>query len=575
MKATDTYVQKLKRHSNRQFSSFQEKMNGEKARELLEDVLVQFEGLKDVEDWLRLLELWNETRAHIQTHFELIELAFQCNTKDESVEKEERRLKEEVEPVFDEWNAKIREKVLNSPYLNELKEKLGEQYFLMLKIQQDAFDPKNIELDTRLNRVLSNYTKLTGGASFEVDGKIYPLAHYKKFSNSPDPRLRKESFFSYSGWFLKNRNSLEDIFDQLVGLRNEMGQVLGHPNFIPLGYQKMRRVDYGPEEVAQIRRQIHEVLVPLAQQIHEVQARLQKQEKVKIWDMDYYPQWQLGGLKVPIEGQTQAALRVYRQLSPQLAEHFKKTLDWNLIDVEAREGKAPGAFCTDFSDYRVPFIFLNSVNEATDVTTLLHESGHSFQAWESQNIDELELRWPTLEACEVHSMAMEFLAYPYYEEFLSSEDAEKFKQRHLVDSILLLPYIAMVDEFQHQVYSGQAPGPEGRAKAWEALEEKYLPGLDFNGAEDWKRHRWIRQLHIFRAPFYYIDYAIAQIGAWQLWMQSLKDKEAAMQNYLNLCRLGGRLPLKEFFSAGRLKLPFEKGMLKSLVADIQKAQPLF
>jgi M3 family oligoendopeptidase len=249
-------------------------------------------------------------------------------------------------------------------------------------------------------------------------------------------------------------------------------------------------------------------------------------------------------------------------------------LEENLLDLEARDGKGPGAFCTDFSDYRVPYIFLNSVGEASDVTTMLHECGHSFQGWESGGIDLVELRWPTLEACEVHSMGMEFLAYPYYDEFFTQEDAAKYRQKHLAESIFLMPYIAMVDEFQHKVYGGEAQGAEGRAKAWAAIEEKYGGDLDFSDQPDWQRYRWIRQLHIFRAPFYYIDYAIAQIGAWQLWIQSLQDKKAAMANYLNLCRLGGTLPLKEFFAAGKLRLPFEKGMLEDLVGQVLAAQPV-
>jgi len=249
-------------------------------------------------------------------------------------------------------------------------------------------------------------------------------------------------------------------------------------------------------------------------------------------------------------------------------------IDHDLIDVPARPGKAPGAFCTDFSDYRVPFVFLNSVGEVADVSTLLHESGHAFQAWESRGIDLMELRWPTLEACEVHSMGMEFLASPYYEEFFSTEDAVRFRKYHLAESLLIYPYIAVVDEFQHRVYSGEAKGAEGRAKAWEDLEKAYLPGLDYQDLKDWRPIRWLRQLHIFKHPFYYIDYAIALTGALQLWVQSMKDQEAAMENYLSLCKLGGTLPLKDFFKEGNLKLPFEPGVLKGLMEEVLEIEPV-
>jgi M3 family oligoendopeptidase len=568
------YTEKLSRHPNKFFQDFTPQLEAQWVRGELEGVLNQFKKTSTAAEAMAAIQRWNEIKAHIQTHFSVVDLAYQCFTKDEALEKEERRLKEEVEPVCDEWNAKIREQVLASPFRRDLEGQTGAQYFAILKIQQDAFDPKNIEIETMINRVLSDYTKLTGGACVELDGKTYPISHYKKFANDADPRVRKESFLSYSRWYLQNRPELEKQFDQLVEFRNQMGRVKGFKNFTPLGYQKMYRVDYGPDEVARLREQIQKVLVPLARKIRARQAKSLGTSKVAAWNGDYFPEWKLGEMKVSVKDQPATALKVYKKLSPVLGAHFQKMLEKNLVDLEARDGKGPGAFCTDFSDYRVPYIFLNSVGEASDVTTMLHECGHSFQGWESAPIDLVELRWPTLEACEVHSMGMEFLAYPYYDEFLTVEDAAKYREKHLAESIFIMPYIAMVDEFQHLIYGGGAPGAEGRAAAWLEIEAKYGGDLDFSDQPDWQRYRWIRQLHIFRAPFYYIDYAIAQIGAWQLWIQSLADKGAAMANYLKLCRLGGTLPLKEFFAAGKLRLPFEQGMLEELVDQVLSAQPI-
>ncbi len=575
MSPIPNYTAQLQAHPNRFFHDFQKRLSPDWVRNILEDCLTKFVQAKTLSDWDGALGFWNEVKCHIETHGENIQLAFQCYTEDKEIEAEEKRLREEVEPLYTELNGKIRPLILNSPFLEELKKKYSSQYFLQLKIQQDAFDPKNVESETQLNQVMADHTQLTGGAQFEVEGKKYPLAHIKKFSTSLNPKLRKESYESYTGWFLSHRSELELLFDKALALRNQMAQTLGHPNFIPLGYQKMRRVDYGAAEVEALRQQICEDLVPLTTKIREWQAKTLGTKKIRFWDLDFFPEWQLGNLKVKVEEQVPAALRIYQKLSPELGRHFQRMVEAKLIDLPARPGKAPGAFCTGFSDFRAPFIFLNSVNAPADVTTLLHETGHSFQAWESASIDLAELRHPTLEACEVHSMGMEFLAHPYYEEFFSPQDAEKFRKLHLAESILLLPYIAMVDEFQHLVYSGKAEGEEGRAQAWAGLEEKYMPRIEFGAVPEWKRHRWIRQLHIFHVPFYYIDYAIAQIGAWQLWAQSIKDREAAVQNYLQLCRLGGTLSLKDFFKAGNLRLPFEKGMLKELMGEILRIEPLF
>lgn len=561
----------LQRRANKYFHDYQERLTGEATERFLSDILAEVERAQSLADWEKALGRWNETKAHLETHFELVQLAFQRFTEDPAVEAEEKRLREEVEPVYSVWNAKVREKILGSPVRQALEAKYGSQYFAQLQLAQDAFDPRNVAIETKINEVLAEYTKLSAGAFFEVEGRKYPLAHIKKFSSSPKAELRRDSYKSYTGWFLKNKPALEGIYDRLIGFRDEMGKTLGHCDFIPLAYQKMRRLDYGPADVASLREQIREVLVPMAAKIRATQAKDLGLAKVMAWDMDYFPAWKLGDMKVPIEAQPATALKIYEKLSPQLAGHFKRMMDWQLIDVPARPGKAPGAFCTGFYDYRVPYIFLNSVGESSDLTTMLHESGHAFQAWESRDIELLELSHPTLEACEVHSMGMEFLAHPYYEEFYSPQDAQLLKRRHLAESILILPYIAMVDEFQHLVYSGQAKGEKAREQVWQELEDKYAPGVDFGDLAEWKRNRWLRQLHIFQVPFYYIDYAIAQIGAWQLWAQSLENKEAAMENYLELCRLGGTLPLKAFFKAGRLALPFETGMLRDLVGRLPEA----
>ncbi|MFO1519913.1 MAG: M3 family oligoendopeptidase [bacterium] len=564
----------LERHSTLYFRDFQERLTKEKVEEWLGDVLAQIPQNKNTADWEKTVLYWNEIKAHLETHGEKISLAFNRNTLDPQAEAEEKRLHEEIEPPYKALSAQIREQVLKSPERAALEKKFGAQYFLQLQIQQDSFAPKNIEMETKINDILSDYTKLTGTAEYEVQGKVYPLSHQRKFACSPNANIRRESMTNYSGWFLKNRDRLEDIYDRCVALRTQMGKELGHADYIPLAYQKMRRTDYGPKEVAEFRKQIKEVVVPLTTQIRKRQAKSLGYDSLPIWDTEFFPEWQVKEIKVDIPDQVATGHKVFQSLSPRLGEHFKKMMEWDLIDVPARPGKAPGAFCTDFADYRVPFIFLNSVGEVSDVTTLLHESGHAFQAWESRPIELMELRWPTLEACEVHSMGMEFLAHPYYEDFFSAEDAARFRKYHVAESLILLPYIAMVDEFQHRVYSGEAVGAEGRAKAWEELEKEYLPSLDYQHLAPWRKIRWLRQLHIFKHPFYYIDYAIALTGALQLWIQSVKDKKAAMENYLNLCRLGGTLPLKQFFKAGNLKLPFETGTLQHIMDEALRIEPL-
>ena len=564
----------LQRYPTRFFQDFQEKLDVPHIEKWLKQVDDKMSQAKNPTDWENAILFWNEIKCHIDTHANQISLAFYRNTQDEKNVAEEERLHQEIEPPYKKLNAPLREKILKSPFRKDLEQKLGSQYFLQLQIQQDAFHSANVELDAKVNQKISEYTKLTGSGEFEVEGKKYPLPHYKKFLSDERPSIRKESLQSYSNWFLKNRDPLEEIYEECTQLRDKMGKNLGHDDYIPLAYMHMRRVDYGPREVEAFRKQILEVIVPISKKIRQAQCKMLGTSSVSIWNNDFFPEWRASKLKVDIHEQVPAALKAFQGIDPKLGKHFQDSIHYDLIDVPSRPGKAPGAFCTDFPDYRVPYIFLNSVGEGSDITTILHESGHSFQAWESRSIDLLELRWPTLEACEVHSMSMEFLAYPHYDLFFEHTEAERFKKYHLAESLLLLPYIAVVDEFQHQVYEGSAKGASGRAKAWKELEKKYIPDLDFSDAPFWQEIRWLRQLHIFHNPFYYIDYAIALVGALQIWVQSVQNKKQGLENYLHLCQLGGSLPLQDFFKAGNLKLPFETGMLKDLMDQVLKIEAL-
>src|SRR4030095_8177865 len=368
----------LERHPNRYFHDFQERLERARIEKWMGEVTSKVLSAQTEQDWEEAIRHWNEVKAHIETHGEKISLAFNRNTADPAAGAEEKRLHEILEPPYKNLSAKIREKVLGSPFRAQLEAKLSPQYFVQLQVQQDSFSEKNVAFEAKVNEILAAYTKLTGSGEFEVEGKKYPLPHLKKFASSSDPKLRRESLQSYSGWFKKNRDALEEIYENCTNLRNQMGRELGHADYIPLAYQKMRRTDYGPAEVAQFRKEIREAVVPLAKRIRVRQAKSLTARVVSAWDADYYPEWRASKVKVPVEEQVPTALKVYQTLSPRLGGHFQKMIDHDLIDVPARPRKTPGALRTDFADYRVPFIFLNSVDEGAGVNTLLHEKGHAF-----------------------------------------------------------------------------------------------------------------------------------------------------------------------------------------------------
>jgi M3 family oligoendopeptidase len=333
----------------------------------------------------------------------------------------------------------------------------------------------------------------------------------------------------------------------------------------------MRRTDYGPADVSRFREGIERHVVPLLRDIRAQQARDLGSSSVAPWDRGFFPAYALEPGIVPVEGQVAAARKVYGALDGRLVKHFDRMLAKGLVDIENRPGKRPGAYCTSMPDRDEVRIFCNSTGAASDVGTLLHESGHAFQGWESLPIPLVELQWPTYEACEIHSMGMEFLAFPHLSAFFAKKDHEtRFKRQKLAKTIVLLAYVAVVDGFQHEVYERPGMTPDERAQTWSRLWSRFMVGEDWSGHEASVGRYWQRQLHVFGMPFYYVDYALAETCALQLYRASKKDPKDALRRYLRLCEVGGTRSFLGVLEEGGLASPFEPGTLPPLVDMVRE-----
>jgi M3 family oligoendopeptidase len=316
---------------------------------------------------------------------------------------------------------------------------------------------------------------------------------------------------------------------------------------------------------------VREHFVPLNRALIARQAKEMGTPRLKPWDYGYHACLAIPMDSVPVVGQLEAAQRVFGKLSPRLAAHFTRMRAENLIDLENRPGKRGGAFCTSFPDEGRVAIFCNSTGQADDVRTLMHEMGHAFQAWESQPIEMVELQWPTADGAEMHSMGMEFLSLRHIGEFFpDAEHARRFAKKRWVGAVELICYICVVDEFQHWVYENPNATPAERDAQWDRSWETYIPGLDFEGIEPLRSARWYLQAHIFRMPFYYIDYAIAELGAMQLAIADAKDAKAALETYIALCRTGGTKGVLDIFRSAGLASPFDAGIIGKLAAHAAK-----
>lgn len=537
------------------------------AKEQFNALFTLFDDAQTVEDQIKVIDDINMLRTKIDSMFNLAYIRASINTKDEFYEQER--------DFFDENNGEITYfeslyfNALNrSQFKDALKEVYGEQLFELAELYVKQFDESIKALLNKENKIASEYSKLVASAEIEYNGDTYTFAQMGKFIESSDREERKSAVFAIQNYRAGLMNQYDDIYDRLVKVRHEIATKLGFDNFIELGYVRMRRVDYTPDMVKTYRDQIAEYVVPVAQKLYAAQAKRIGVDHLKIYDE---PILFTSGNELPKDdAQTilENGRQMYKALSPETDEFYTFMMDRNLFDVEAKKGKQAGGYCTFIDDYKSPFIFSNFNGTDGDIRVLTHEAGHAFQVYRSRGLKVPDYLWPTHESCEIHSMSMEFLTYQWMDLFF--DNADKFIYKHLADAIQFLPYGVAVDEFQHIVYGNPEMTPEERRQAWQSLEQKYLPHTDYDGIEPLiSGALWHRQGHIFESPFYYIDYTLAQVCAFQFFKRSTEDFDAAWKDYLHICDIGGSLPFNKIVETARLESPFKKGTLNDTMAFLE------
>ncbi|MFE7061205.1 M3 family oligoendopeptidase [Sutcliffiella sp. NPDC057660] len=530
--------------------------------------LVRFEGATSAQEQEEAIKEINEIRNELSTDFNLVYIRHSIDTTDEFY-KEEQDFLDEVEPLTKALDTKYYKALVKSPFRNELEKKWGTQLFSLAECELKTFDDSIIEDLQHENKLTTKYSKLIASAKISFDGKELTLAQLDPFTESTDREMRKKASEAKFGFFNENKEEFDDIFDQLVKLRTKIAQKLGYKNFVELGYARMTRTDYDADMVAKFRDQVKEYIVPLTEKLKERQ-----QARIGVQDLKYYDE----GFKFKTGNATpkgtpewiiENGSKMYEELSQETKEFFQFMIDKNLMDLVAKKGKEAGGYCTYIPTYKTPYIFSNFNGTSGDIDVLTHEAGHAFQVYMSRDFDVPEYNWPTYEACEIHSMSMEFFTWPWMELFFK-EDTDKYKFSHLSSAISFLPYGVAVDEFQHFVYENPEATPAERNKAWREIEDKYLPNRDYDGNDYLQSGGfWQRQGHIYRTPFYYIDYTLAQICALQYWKLSQENPAEAWKSYLELCKLGGSKSFTELVKFAQLRSPFEDGCVESVVGEIE------
>jgi M3 family oligoendopeptidase len=352
----------------------------------------------------------------------------------------------------------------------------------------------------------------------------------------------------------------------MVQLRHEMARTLKFNNFVELGYQRMKRVDYNAVDVARFRDEVRQHVVPLAVELRKKQAKDLGVDKLMFWDDAIHDAQGNPAPQGDHDWMVERAHEMFAAMHPELANFFQLMTTAKLTDLKNREGKSPGGFCTAFPSYGLPYIFANFNGTKHDVEVFTHEVGHAYQCYLSRNQPLVDYLWPTYESCEIHSMGLEFLTWPHMEKFFAA-DADRFRRIHLTQGLLFLPYGVAVDHFQHLVYEKPDATPAERHGMWQQVEKMYLPWRDYGDLPHVVDGGfWQFQRHIYLNPFYYIDYTLAQTCALQLWVRSRQDPKKTLEDYNALCRRGGEAPFQALAKGCGLTSPFETGCLRDVVA---------
>jgi oligoendopeptidase, M3 family len=539
-------------------------------RETIAKLTAAMRNAKTFEEAMAVVREESAFSKRLMTMSTLAEIRFTLNTEDPFY-KAEQEFFDEASPVISALSLEFAKALTETPFRAQLAERYGQQMFTNAELNVKRMSPALVPFMQEENRLCSEYQALAASCKVEFNGEVCNNYGLLKYMESPDRDVRKAAFEAWAGFFVENEAKLDEIYDKLVHLRHKMANAMGYDTFTPLGYLNMGRTDYDAEDVARFRAQVVEHIVPACVELRRRQAERIGVEKLHYYDESYAF---TDGNAAPVgdrDFMVGCAQKMYRELSKETGEFFDFMVEHELLELETRPNKAVGGYCTFIPDYDSPFIFSNFNGTSADVDVLTHEAGHAFEAFCASRNQELpEYYFSTSEVNEIHSMSMEFFAYPWMELFFGAQ-APKYRFSHMADALQFIPYGACVDEYQHIVYANPDLTPAERTAAWKELEKKYLPDRSYDGnAFMEKGGFWMQKLHIFLYPFYYIDYTLASMGAFEFYGKMQEDHAAAWADYYRLCCAGGSQPYLALLKLANLSNPFAEGSVARAIAPILK-----
>ena len=547
-----------------------ERIDFAKAKAELSEIMEKSKAAKSGAEQFEIHKMFYRLNDKIQTQVTLCSIRHTIDTTDEFYEKEQNYYDEQI-PEYSNLCVEYQKILFHSPYREVLEGKIGQVAFKNMEIAMKSVSEEIIPLMQEENTLVTEYEKLLASAKISWGEETLNLSLLTPYLKHKDAKIRREAQEKQNEFFLSIQDKLDELYDKLVKNRTLQAKKLGFETYTPLGYLRMQRNCYGREEIENLRRQVKEVWVPFAESIFEKRKERLGLSKLSYTDeVVYSPKGNPQPEGTP-EEILQAGQQMYEELSPETKEFFDFMMDNELLDVFGRKTKAVGGYMTYIPDYKAPFIFANFNGTSGDVDVMTHECGHAFQGYLAAADPIREHADIGMETAEIHSMSMEFFTEPWYPLFFGKETAQEYTDMHLEDAVIFVPYGCMVDEFQHIIYDNPNLTPKERKQVWKDLERDYKPHLFYDGLEFFENGCfWQKQHHIYSFPLYYIDYVIAQLCAFEykIWMD--KDRKAAWQSYLKLCRMSAAKFHTELLEEAGLETPFKNGVLAKIVENLKK-----
>ncbi len=545
-------------------------MNWESLEPLFNELIARpINSVEDLEQWMRDR---SEVEAAIEEDFAWRYIRMTCDTTNEDLLAKFQYFATEVEPKIAPCNNELNKKLINSVYANALNQ---EKYFIYLRSVRkslELFREENIPVQTEIQLEQQKYQAITGSMSVHIGEKEYTMEQAAVILKDADRTKRQQAWETITERRLQDKDKLNSLFDHLRTLRHKLALNAGFENFRDYMFQALGRFDYAPQDCYAFHEAIETEIVPVLHEQAEKRRAALNLDTLKPWDMDV----DISGKPAlkPFENGDdliEKSIRCFSNISRYLGERLEIMKDNHLFDVESRKGKAPGGYNYPLSETGAPFIFMNSANTFRDLTTMVHEGGHAVHTFLTADLELNDFKHTPAEVAELASMAMELISMDKWDVYFDNdEDLKRAKRDQLIDVLKTLPWVAVVDQFQHWIYTNPDHTDAQRSEAWLQIYNSFGAGFtDWSAYKEAEINLWQKQLHIFEVPFYYIEYGMAQLGAIAVWKNYKENPEKGLQQYLDALKLGYTKTIKEIYETAGIRFDFSAAYVKELAAFVK------